>query len=382
MIRILHTADWHLGREFHRRDMTFLHEHFFDWLEEVVETRQIDLLLMAGDIYDRALPPVGAVSLLNERLAQLARLTKVVMITGNHDSVGRMSHGSLMGPSLHLRSGTERLGEPVLIGEPFPLAIYPIPYLDPVTMSGDFGLDDRSHEAILTAAVDRCRNDLASRPGTRAVAVAHAFIIGSGTSDSERDIQVGGSEGVPATVFDGFDYVALGHLHRPQEAADGVRYSGSPVPLSYSEVGIGEPKSVTVIELEADGETSAETIEVPQAVTMARVSDTLENLVTGSRYEGLRDTWLEVTVTDENRPDQPMERLRTRFDHVVSLRVKAALAETESGFDPVLIEKLDPREIVGRFFEYVRGEGHGLDPEEESVIQRAFDEHTSRESRS
>ncbi|MDQ2621521.1 MAG: exonuclease subunit SbcD, partial [Actinomycetota bacterium] len=100
MIRILHTADWHLGREFHGRDLTSLHEHFFDWLVNEVEAREIDLLLLAGDIYDRALPPVGAIDLLNRRLEELCRHTRVIAITGNHDSVARMSHGRLLRPDI------------------------------------------------------------------------------------------------------------------------------------------------------------------------------------------------------------------------------------------------------------------------------------------
>lgn len=381
VIRILHTADWHLGREFHGQDLTPLHEHFFDWLETEIESRRIDVLLMAGDIYDRALPPVGAVKLFNERLARLSDVTELVLITGNHDSVVRMGHGPLMKPSIHLRSGIERLGEPVLLGEPFPLAIYPIPYLDPPTMSSLLDLDGSSHDAVLDEAVRRVREDLSRRPGTRAVAVAHAFIAGGEESDSERSIQIGGSDQVPAGLFNGFDYTALGHLHRPQAVGGRIRYSGSPIPLSFSEVGAGEPKSVTLIELDRTGSINLETVEIPQLVSMARIEGKLEELLADPAYSGLEDAWLEITLTDEMRPDQPVERLRARFRGLIHPRFTAPILPDGDAPDAAEIQRLDPIELVARFLQHVRGEDNGPDDEERELLQEAFDWHTGREGR-
>ena len=141
VIRILHTADWHLGREFHGRDLTSLHQHFFDWLAAEIESREIDVVIMAGDIYDRALPPVDAVKMHNRQLPRLAGLADLILVTGNHDSVNRMGFGPMLREGLHLRSGIEGLGEPVLIERDFQLAIYPIPYLDPMTMANELDLD-------------------------------------------------------------------------------------------------------------------------------------------------------------------------------------------------------------------------------------------------
>lgn len=385
MIRILHTADWHLGREFHGRELGSLHEQFFDWLLAEVESREIDLVLMAGDIFDRALPPVDAIELFNRRLAELSELAPVVLITGNHDSVVRMGHGALLKSSIHLRCGIARLGEPVLIETGgFPLAVYPIPYLDPPTMHETLALEQASHHAIMEEAVRRSLEDLATRPDTRAVAVGHAFITGAETSDSERSIQVGGSESVPVSVFDGFDYVALGHLHRPQQLDGGrVRYSGSPIPLSFSEVGPGTAKSVTVVELTAEGRIETEAVELPEWVKIARIRGTLEELLNDPELADLEEeAWLEVTVTDDVRPDQPREILRSRFKGLVIPRFTAPLLVQGETPDAAEIEHLDPLELVDRFIEYVRGEGHGLDPDESKLIRRAFEDHGQADSRS
>lgn len=378
MIRIFHTADWHLGREFHGRDLTGLHLDFFDWLAGEVESRQVDLIVMAGDIFDRALPPVSAIELFNREVARLSDLTELVLITGNHDSVVRMSHGPLLRQNLHLRSGLDRLGDPILIEKDFPLAVHPIPYLDPVTMASELDLDESTHTAVLTEAVRRCRE--ASGPAARSIAVGHAFITGASKSDSERSIEVGGSESVPADVFEGFDYVALGHLHRPQSLGERVRYSGSPIPLSYSEVGAGAPKSVTMIELAADGSFEEEQLEIPQTVRMARIKGTLEKLLQSDEFEPLRDHWLEVTLTDETRPDQPMEKLRSRFPEVVSLRFAAPITDPAGTVarDPEEIAKLDPAQLVESFVEEMRGIAPTT--EEMELVTEALDSHTGVET--
>ena len=391
MIRILHTADWHLGREFHGADLGPIHQRFFDWLAAEVERRRIDLLVMAGDVFDRALPPVSAVEMLNRELGRLAGLTRVVMITGNHDSATRLGHGPLLREAIHLRAGTERLGEPLLYEEGgFPLAIYPVPYLDPASSAPALGVEAAGHEAVLREAVARCAADLADRPGARSIAVGHAFVQGGEQSDSERSIEIGGTDRVPATVFDCFDYVALGHLHRPQgirrpgaaeDEAPRIRYSGSPVPLSFSEVGPGLVKSVAVVELEADGAVAVELVPVPPAVGMARLRGTLEELLEDESFEAHREDWVEVTLTDRRRPDQPMERLRGRFEHVVSLRFESALSAESEGEAARLTEiaRSNPIELIGSFVEHVRGEGP--DRAETELLAEALDSRTGEEVR-
>lgn len=358
-IRILHTADWHLGREFHGADLTEAHEHFFDWLADEVESREVDVVIMAGDIFDRALPPAASVELLSEQLARLSDPAHVVLVAGNHDSMKRLSYGMLLKPEIHLLSGTAGIGEPVTITRHgVDLLIYPVPYLDPGLVAGDLGVEQARHEPVLRAAFDRCRDDLSSRQDSpRSVAVAHAFVRGSKESESERTISIGDADRVPPALLDGFDYVALGHLHRPQEVADSIRYSGSPIPLSYSEVGPGLSKSVTIVDLPASGPPRIEVVEVPQLTGFDRISGTLEELLADGVHEDKRDCWLEITLTDEKRPDQPMERLRGKFEHVMSLRFDSPISTTDDQDAEELtgLAKADPVELASRFLEEIRG---------------------------
>lgn len=383
-IRILHTADWHLGREFHGADLADAHQAFFDWLAEQIVEREVDLVVMAGDVFDRALPPVKAIELFNENVDRLAGLAPIVLISGNHDSVVRLSYGPLLRPGLHLRSGTGGLGQPLIFDDgPFPLAVYPIPYLDPITTAPELEAPESTHEAVIGSAVRASLEDLKSRPaGTRSLAIGHAFVAGSKdpeVSDSERGIMIGGSEQVPADVLDGFDYVALGHLHRPQQVTERIRYSGSPLYLSFSEV--GAEKSVSVVDLKADGNFNLETIPVPSAFRVVRLSGTLEDLLENEDYAQYEADWLEIELTDDRRPDMPKDQLDRRFEHVLSLRFSTSLRDQpdQEAEDLDRLAQEDPLKLVSAFIEYVRS---APDEEEVEMLAAALASSTSADVRS
>jgi DNA repair protein SbcD/Mre11 len=379
-IRILHTADWHLGREFHGMGLNRSHEAFFEWLGDQIERLEIDLLIMAGDIFDRALPPLEAIRLFNREIDRLSGLTRVVLIAGNHDSTVRMSHGELLREGICLRSGTGMAGEPVLYDDlPFPFAVYPVPYLDPVTCGPELGVG-QTHAEVLGRALDLAREDLAGRDtATRSVAVAHAFATGSETSESERGIVVGGAEDVPGSIFEGFDYTALGHLHRPQQVADRVRYSGSPLCLSFSEA--ADRKSVTVVDLSPDGSVGVEEIEVPKPFEISRIEGGLEELVGSPEFRKYRDHWLEVTLTDTTPPNAPMDTLRAVFPDVLSLRY-SKLGPEQAGREAEALEALSrkqPMELLRQFLVDVRGTEP--DEKESEILQQALDHRTGAETR-
>src|SRR5256885_13178378 len=199
-MRLLHTSDWHLGRSFHREDMLGAQARFVDHLVETVRSEGVDAVLVSGDLYDRALPPVDAVALCDEALARLAaERVRVVVISGNHDSAQRLGFGSkLMDTSgVHVRSDPESVGSPVLLGD---TAIYGIPYLEPEVVRGPWDLPERGHTAALTEAMRRVRADLETRDA-RSVVLAHAVVIGGKASDSERDISVAGGSAATVGVF-------------------------------------------------------------------------------------------------------------------------------------------------------------------------------------
>src|SRR5918992_1647454 len=248
-MRLLHTSDWHIGRSLHGADLLREQEEVLSGLVDVVVAESVDVVVVAGDVYDRAVPSADATGVLDRVIGRLLRAGAAVVLTpGNHDSARRLGtfSGLLSAAGLHVRATTAGLDEPVLLrDEHGEVAVYGLPYLEPEIARHELGgggrgnSTARTHEAVLTEAMDRVRRDLFLRPDTRAVVLAHAFVGGGVPSDSERDICVGGVDLVPAPVFDGVDYVALGHLHRPQTITPRLRYSGSPLAYSFGEAGQG-----------------------------------------------------------------------------------------------------------------------------------------------
>lgn len=374
-MRLLHTSDWHLGRSFHREDLLGAQSRFVDFLVETVRSERVDAVLVSGDVYDRALPSVDAVALCNEALRRLAAAnTRVVLISGNHDSARRLGFGAdlIDAAGIHLRTDPAGCGRPVLLeDEHGTVAVYALPYLEPDAVRGELGCEERSHTAVLGAAMGRVRADLADRSGARSVVLAHAFVTGGETSDSERDISVGGVGSVPLGTFAGVDYAALGHLHGAQRLSDRVRYSGSPLAYSFSED--RQHKGVLLVDL-GDRPGAGPTVEhlaTPADRPLARISGSLEDLLSAPRWSSLTDHYLQVTLTDAVRPRDPMERLRARFPHVLVLAFApdGDQARCERSYAARLQGRSD-LEIAADFVEHVRGPAG---PAEADLISAAFE---------
>ncbi|MCW2865814.1 MAG: sbcD [Marmoricola sp.] len=373
-MRLLHTSDWHLGRAFHGDSLLPAQATFLDHLVRTVVEERVDLVLVAGDVYDRALPPVDAVALADDALHRLASTgARVVVTSGNHDSARRLGVNSRLvdAAGVHLRTDPDRVGEPVLAPHPDgDVAIYGLPYLDPDVLRQRWDLATRSHHAATAHALGLVRADLASRPaGTRSVVLAHAFVAGGLASDSERDIAVGGVSMVPLELFDGFDYVALGHLHGRARLSETVRYSGSPLAYSFSEA--DHLKGSWLVDLGPAGRgapAAARFVESPVPRPLARLEGTLEELLTHERHTHHARSWVQATLTDPVRPARAMDRLRTRFPHTVALR-----------FAPQgVVDPTGPRAVSGRsahdvalgFVEHVRGQA--ADPQESALLAEAL----------
>ncbi|MEU8510165.1 exonuclease SbcCD subunit D [Kitasatospora sp. NPDC048722] len=375
-MRLLHTSDWHLGRSFHRESLHDAQRAFLDHLVAVVEEQRVDAVLVAGDVYDRALPGLEAVALFDDVLHRLAALgVPTVFISGNHDSARRLGVGAgLIGRAgIHLRTDPGECADPVLLADEHgPVAVYGLPYLEPTLVREGFGLERGGHAAVLGAAMDRVREDLATRPaGTRAVVLAHAFVTGGTPSDSERDIAVGGVAAVPASVFDGVHYAALGHLHGCQTLAPHLRYSGSPLAYSFSEA--KQRKTMWLVDLGADGSITAERVECPRPRPLATLRDTLDALLTDERYAEHEQSWVQATLTDAARPSEPMERLRRRFPHTLQLLFdpEETPAEPSRSYAARVGGRAD-LEIAEGFLRHVRP---GADPDEEELdwLQAGFE---------
>ncbi|MGR8011843.1 exonuclease SbcCD subunit D [Streptomyces hypolithicus] len=376
-MRFLHTSDWHLGRSFHRVNLLDAQAAYLDHLVATVREQDVDAVLVAGDVYDRAVPPLAAVELFDQALHRLAEAgAATVMISGNHDSARRLGVGAglIDRAGIHLRTDPARCATPVVVSDAHgDIALYGLPYLEPALVRDEFKVDRPGHEVVITAAMERVRADLAGRPaGTRSVVLAHAFVAGGEASDSERDITVGGVAAVPAGVFDGVDYVALGHLHGSQALTDRVRYSGSPLAYSFSEA--DHRKTMWLIDLGPGGEIDAQRLDCPVPRRVARIRGRLGELLQDASLERHEESWVEATLTDPVRPAEPMARLCARFPHTLSLVFDPERAPDDplASYAQRLKGRSD-RQIAEDFVAHVRG-GSGPDDGERTVLFGAFDD--------
>jgi exonuclease SbcD len=372
-VRILHTSDWHLGRSFHRVGLLDAQATVLDHLVDVVRSERVDVVVVAGDVYDRALPAVDAVAVLDDALDRLVDAGATLLVTsGNHDSAQRLGFGARRSAraGVHLRTDPRQLAEPVLVEDSYgPVALYGLPYLEPALVAEPLGAD-RSHQSVLTRAMDAVRADHATRSaGTRSVLAAHAFVTGGSASDSERDISVGGVGAVPRAVFDGVDYVALGHLHGRQRLTEHVRYSGSPLAYSFSEH--AHTKGSWLVELGPGGLERVDAVDAPVPRRLAVLRGELEELLTDPRHAHAESAWCQVTLTDASRPAEPMERLRARFPHTLALAFEPVGAPRMEASYAERVRGLDDLDLCCSFLDHVRG--RAPQPDEREVLRAALE---------
>jgi exonuclease SbcD len=372
-MRLLHTSDWHLGRAFHGVDLLAAQAAFLDHLVEVVRAERVDAVVVAGDVYDRALPPVDAVRLLDDALDRLLDAgAQVVVSSGNHDSAQRLGFGARRAEraGLHLRTAVADLDRPALLGDEHgEVAVYALPYLEPATVAEALGTAP-SHQQVLGAALARVRADLRGRPGARSVVAAHAFVTGAAPSDSERDIRVGGVGAVPQALFTGFGYTALGHLHGPQQLAATVRYSGSPLPYSFSEA--HHRKGSWLVDLGLQGVAGVERVPAPVHRPLATLRGRLDDLLADPAHAGAEAAFCQVVLTDAERPAVPMDRLRTRFPHTVHLTFEPEGGGGRRGSYVERVTGLDDEEVCCAFLDDVRG--RPASPAERTLLRSALEQ--------
>ena len=354
---MLHTSDWHLGRSLHRADLRAAQAAFLDHLVSTVRAEKVDVVLVAGDVYDRAVPPVDAVELCEDALLRLhATGARIVLISGNHDSARRLGFGSdlLDKVGVHLRTRIGALARPVLLEDAHgPVAVYGVPYAEPNVVRSE--LPDavpRGHAGVLGHAIQRIKADADSRGVRRRVVMAHGWVTGGAASDSERDITVGGVGQVPADTFAGFSYVALGHLHGQQTLAGHLRYSGSPLPYSFSEA--THRKGSWLVELDANGTKRAERVPAPTYRKLSVLRGRLPDLLGSSAYIKYEDDFVSVTLTDPSRPEGPMDALRTRFPHILVLTFEPEGAVPDARCYRARVVGRDDLSVAEEFVQHVR----------------------------
>lgn len=344
-----------------------------DFVGELVRTvteHGVDVVLVAGDVYDRALPGVDVVRLLDDALVRLtAAGAQVVLTSGNHDSAIRLGFASslLERGGVHLRTRIESLDQPLLLplddapdghAAEAVLAIYGIPWLEPRLVAEQLGVDTASHFEVTRAATALIREDIERRSASAAVhsvVLAHTFASGGISSDSERDLSIGGVGAVPLDLFDGFSYTALGHLHGRQTLSPQVRYSGSPLAYSFSEA--THRKGGWLVEVGVEGVSSVQEVqwEAPRALAVLR--GPLEDLLGLPEHQWAEAAYCQVTLTDAQRPARAMERLRSRFPDtlVLGFDPEGGTAAAASSYSSRLAEAPDDLSVCCGFLEHVRG---------------------------
>ncbi|WP_131785402.1 exonuclease SbcCD subunit D [Protofrankia symbiont of Coriaria ruscifolia] len=389
---VLHTSDWHLGRALHRFDLLAAQAAFVDHLVEVVRAEHVDLVVVSGDVHDRAIPPVAAMRLFDEALSRVRDAgAHVVVISGNHDAGARLGDkAGLLDPRVRIRTDVSAIAIPVTVEDSHgPVHVYALPYLEPAAVAAILpaapgpdtddgthldgtapaGSTAPSHAATLGQAMRAVHADRARRGG-RSIVCAHAWVSGGQVSESERDIGVGGLAAVPAKLFNGITYTALGHLHRPQALDEGLRYSGSPLPYSFSEA--TDVKSSLLVDIDANGLSGLEEIPVPVYRNLARLRGRLAELMTGTVHERHTADFVSVVLTDPVRPMDAMATLQRRFPFALTLSHEPA---TDASVD----ELTYGRRIHGRsdlavaeaFVTHVRAEPS---EREQSLLQAALDD--------
>ncbi len=304
-MRILHTSDWHLGRQFHNVSLLADQQHVLDQIVEIVQQRQVDVVLVAGDIYDRSVPPAAAVELLDETVNRICQdlQTPMILIAGNHDGPDRLAFGArqLAPAGLHIVGPLWQKPQPILLSAADgDVAFYPIPYADPATVRNQLGVEVASHDQAMAQLLRLIREDL--QPDRPSVLIGHCFLAGGEVCESERPLSIGGADQIASDHFKGFNYVALGHLHGPQQrGAEQIRYSGSPLKYSFSEE--QQQKSVTLVELDSTGGVAVETIPLTPLRDMRVLEGCLEQLLLAGKSDPHQDDYLLVRLTETSWPD-------------------------------------------------------------------------------
>lgn len=353
-LRFLHTADWHLGRLFHARSLLEDQAHVLDQFVALVRDVRPDAVLIAGDVYDRAVPPPEAVALLDDVLARIVvdAGVPVVMIAGNHDSAHRLGFGArlMSAQGLHVAGRTGPQASCVTLRDAHgEVRIYALPYAEPAAVRDALGVDVPGHEAALAAQLDAIR---ATHPaGVRAVAVAHAFVVGGAVSESERPLSVGGSGAVAADVFHGFDFVALGHLHRPQTIGERVHYAGSLLKYSLSEA--DHVKTVSLIDVDADGHVQIESVPLQPLRDLRILTGELAALLADGATDARRDDYVYAMLTDTGALLDPMARLRRVYPNALAMERTVLARSGQAGEAGRQLRELDTGALFANFFREV-----------------------------
>ena len=362
-MRILHTSDWHLGRSFGAVSLADDQQAFITWMTAEAMSRNVDLVVIAGDIFDRAIAPTDAVVMFREALRTLqAAAITVAVITGNHDGADRVfAYDDLLDRSgVYIRGGFSKIGEVITLNfADGPLDLVMLPFLDPqaapdglsegageVTADATDRRRARTHQSVLAAAIAAATPSLFA---PRSLAVSHAYVAGAAVSDSERQLTIGGTGTVDASLFDKFSYTALGHLHRPQTVGSRptVRYSGTPLAYSFSE---DHAKSIEIIDMAADGTCVVEPVAIPVGRPVLTVTGLIDELLRAEPSPEAKRSLVRAIITDPGVVLDAKQRLSALYPNVVEIVLSPPVVMRGDGETPLDRNTVTPSEAATLFW--------------------------------
>jgi len=386
-MRILHTSDWHIGRSFHGHSTLPHLSQVLGGMVELVVSNGVDVVVVAGDIFDTATPAAENFDVLTETLTALRDAgVAVVMTSGNHDSATRLGFqsgfASLAG--IHVLSRPEKHAEPVTITDAFgPVQFYGIPYLEPAMVRHRYpDATLRTHADVLGFAMNGIRADLAERGG-RSVVISHCFAVdiaapGTEQGDVERDITSGGLDIVPLSTFEGPDYVALGHIHGRATLSDRARYSGAPLHYSFSEA--DKPRGGWIVDLDEAGLGDVRWVDFLVPRPLVVLTGELDDLLSDDAHAQHVDHWVSGILTDRVRPLDGMRRLQARFPYAAHLEYRpSVMADADGASYGSRIAARSDSEIVDGFLEFVRN-GVGPSEAEKTIVTEVLAEQDAVEA--
>ena len=351
-MKLVHLSDLHLGKRVNEYSMLEDQAFILKRILGIIETEKPDAVILAGDIYDKSIPSAEAVQLFDDFLYQLARLRlEVFVISGNHDSPERIAFGGrLMDASgIHMSPVYNGSVAPVTLTDAYgPVNIYMLPFLKPATVRRFFGEEIATYTDAVKAAISAMDID----PSARNVLVTHQFVTGAARSESE-EVTVGGTDNVDADVFDSFDFVALGHIHSPQNCgSERIRYCGTPLKYSFSEA--KDRKTITIVELMEKGILSLRTVDLIPKRDLVELKGTYAELTLRSFYETTpwQEDYTHITLTDEEDIPDAIGKLRTIYRHLMKLDYDNQRTRASSSIEGAeAVESKSPLELFADFYE-------------------------------